>query len=881
MASQTLTTRAVIQAVDNLTGPLNTMGGKVRAFSLQAQRHFDGITRPLTTAMSKLGSLPIMGGGFATGLFAGSILHDQIALDKLARQTRAINEIEGPKWAGQMSQMLDLSTRFGIDPQEMLKGAKSWQELGNSVESYIENAQIAAKTSKITGISIAEQMTETSALVRAFGYDPKDIAKFREFERAYLVASKGMKGGAHAYGEAMKNFAPIAKSMGLNIHQASGFVQALGGQFEAGEIGNAFKMGFARLMAPTPKAHAALRAAGLDPLQFWSIDKDKIHGSGHSLAERLRGSGKTVSPEMEARLSRIMANADLSKGGRVVSDQLLEEFTAAYGVGKKKKHLQGEDAKLASQVIAQHLASYRTGLHIEDFFKYMAGQADNVPLIKELFGGHHIAKFQDLFRQGHHVAERIRHNTEFSEQRGGWYLNRGYMGKNRFMRIAQEDVIDRRAKIVLEGLSFQFERMSAAWKSMWSSFGAGGTSGVAGDVAGFYKGAADLLKTIRQSDPGKVRAIAWGLGSMAALPIGVFAAGAIANSVKAVGLLGLGMVRGLAALQLYPLLAARAATGITKVGAATRLAGAAMTGNALMGLGTFVGMLGKVARFTAMGTVLGGAWYALEHWGEVTEAFKNFSGTNAGKGMFASFSALGETAKGLGADLVAVADNLFKILGWKSESPDGAGGAAGTLETLAGWATMLADALNMALTAFRAIVTEADKLPDWMPGWMKDAHKYNVDKSAEQRAEGESRWDATKEFFSKAWNFLWTDTRTPIQRAFGGGQEAQGGDALGVPGSFPPGSFQRYQLADATGPVSTYGFPTAAEINQPIVDAQTTGTSEVGGKVDAANAAIVAAINALAPAMAAALAGAVSRASFGGQAAASAPATGNATGIKR
>ena len=124
----------------------------------------------------------MIGGGIASVLGLGHITQGQVELDKLARQTRAIAEIGEPAWLKHQDAMTEIGNKYGIDPKEMTKGAKSWLELGNSIESYIENAQVAGKTSKITGISIGDQMTETSALVKAFGYDPKDTEIFRQFE---------------------------------------------------------------------------------------------------------------------------------------------------------------------------------------------------------------------------------------------------------------------------------------------------------------------------------------------------------------------------------------------------------------------------------------------------------------------------------------------------------------------------------------------------------------------------------------------------------------------------------------------------------------------------------------------------------------------------
>lgn len=456
----------------------------------------------------------------AGGVFAFA-LKDVVELDKLSKQTQAIVELTDEQWAKARRQMGDIGTQFGKSPTEMMEGAKAWLEMGNSVASYIENVKAAAITSRVTGISIKEQLTETSAILRAMGFNPNDKNKFREFENAYLVGSKGMRGGAHAYGQAMKNFAPIAKSLGLTVTEASTLVQMLGGQFQGEEIGNAFKMGFARLMAPTPKAVSNLRGVGIDPLQIWGYSSAEIAQSGKAFAERLRSSQMVVGPELEKALVSIFETTDTSKGGKVLSDKLGEVLTNAYGqIGRSgKATLTGDTSRLFTAIIAQHLGSLKGKLNIEKFFELIGKQADNVPLIKELFGGHHIAKFQDLSRQLDHFNEQRRKNQEMADRQIGG------------------DTLDLKGSIVLRGLSFEADRMSAAWSRLVTVLAGGEASdqGSFRGLAAVYGSVADALGAmpgaINAIDPNKLD----GLGKNLVM-IGTAVAGVGAMRLAIVGL---------------------------------------------------------------------------------------------------------------------------------------------------------------------------------------------------------------------------------------------------------------------------------------------------------------------------------------------------------
>ena len=897
MASQTLTTRAVIQAVDNLTGPLSRMSGSVKQIAMTSQRHLDGLKASYAGFASKVNSIPIIGGGMAGAMGLAHVTHQLVEYDRKARQVQALNVMSAREWSQHQARFNAITDEFGIHPEKVLHAAEAYQQLVGSMKGFDQISRVAAKTSRITGTEMKDQVKEVNALARSFKLDATSKHDIERIERSYLVAAKGMMGGAHAFGAAMKSFAPVASMLGMDFETASAFVQTLGGQFEGGEIGTALKTTMLRVAAPKDPALKAMSAQGLSPLDYMVIDPKKLEGKapGEALRRALAAGG--FDPKGKG-LDHLFKGLDMTsfEGRREFHKRYLETMSRpdyfgkggkGKGKGKGGNKFEGTDRAQLMEIERQWLAGLGGKIDPNKMLSVLSKHKDNTWLMNRIWGSEHIAKGMDLLYQASHYAERLDHIRRASAGQL-WFHRKGSGTITRAADIEGADAIDARYKIVgaWKSISYQYDRMMGNMAAFWNVMSNKGTGGV---LTTAFREAGNMFRSLQYVDPKVVQGVTAGLIGLAALPVGVFAAGAIASSVKSLGLLGLGMVRGLAALQLYPLLAARAATGITKVGAATRLAGAAMTGNALMGLGTFVGMLGKVARFTAMGTVLGGGWYALEHWGEVTEAFKNFSGTNAGKGMFASFSALGETAKGLGADLVAVADNLFKILGWKSENPDGAGGAAGTLETLAGWATMLADALNLAATALRAIIADSEKLPSWAPKWAQDIYAGNRDLERQQREQGAVARQALTEGGFTGWvDYMlgqgkydpWGGRFAPQKAWFD--FSSPGPDALGVPRTFPPGAFDRFQLYDQTGPIST-GLEnlTPEAINGPIVEAETAGADLVGGRVDMASAAIVAAITALGPTIAAAVAGAVSRSSFGGPANASPPASGNATGAKR
>lgn len=273
---------AIIAARDLASGVFARVAANARA----ASGRYAAATGAFAAASHKMHGALSMAVPTAIGI--GAFGHDQLEWDRAVHQYRAIAELAPDAFAKVEKAILNVSNATGVNKLELLEAAKGWQELGNSPTSFIKNAEIAARTSRVTGISVAEQMKESSALLRAFGANLNDPEQFKHYEEVYLVASKGMKGGAEAFGEAMQSWAPIASGLGLTFEQAAAFAQTLGGQFDASAIGNALKTGMMRLVAPVPKSKAMLESAGIDPTSFGNFDEKKLR-DGDALVKALNG----------------------------------------------------------------------------------------------------------------------------------------------------------------------------------------------------------------------------------------------------------------------------------------------------------------------------------------------------------------------------------------------------------------------------------------------------------------------------------------------------------------------------------------------------------------------------------------------------------------
>lgn len=487
---------AIISARDLASAVFARVAANARA----ASGRYASATGAFAAASHKMhGALSI---AMPAALGVGAFGHDQVEWDRAVHQYRAISELAPDAFAKVERAIMSVSNATGVNKMELLEAAKGWQELGNSPESYIKNAEIAARTSRITGVSVAEQMKESSALLRAFGADLNDPKQFQHYEEVYLVASKGMKGGAHAFGEAMQSWAPVAAGLGLTFEQAAAFAQTLGGQFDPSAIGNALKTGMMRLAAPVPKSKAMLQSMGIDPTSFGNFDESKLRNGG-ALVAALKGSGAfTVTPRVARMIQKELASADLSQGIDPVMERLNEKLVKGFG-GKK---VSAQDRKILQATLLNFFSSAMTGLDPKKFFETFAPLSKNVAFMAQVFGKEHAAKFMDLLKQAAHYSENLERIMEHSP-----------------------GALERKWSIFGDGFAFQWQRATAAVDNFMNSVGG---SGIRGDMENTFKSIAELFTSMQSMNPETLRGLFYVFAGIAALaPLGYVITG-IVSSLK-------------------------------------------------------------------------------------------------------------------------------------------------------------------------------------------------------------------------------------------------------------------------------------------------------------------------------------------------------------
>lgn len=618
-----LLTTATIRLVDQLTGPLKGVASRVQATAAQLGK-IPGALQNAVMAPHMLG----------TGLLGGFLVHKEYEYDKLKTRFRAITELSDEEMGKLQNQMNAVGVKTAISRQELLEGALAWKEAGGSLEDYTRSLENYAKVARITHTSVKDVALESRGLMLAFGEDVSNPEQVKKMEEFFLVASKNIKGGAHALIEAMKNAAPIAAKLHITKEELAALISVgVAEGFQPGEIGRGLKTVPMRLMAPSKDALAQMRAANIDMVKLYGLDLEKTRDTS-PLERALAGSGLKITEAAKNVLTRQLTKADFTQGLGPVQDKLTQDLATALGVPKGD----ARNRAIIAKAVDNHFKRTSKGLSLEELFK---AQDLSLAELTPIFGKEHAAKIIATLRQ------------------------KGLFDKIREQILKESPgAIDRKAEIALQGFSFQLDRLGVALTTL---LGTVAGSGVTKDLASFFDRLTTGILKLGTVNPNVFRALAYGLGALIALPVAGLIIGQAAVAVRALGAAALIASGGLA----------RLLVGAGALAAAPFLAMARGATAAALGLGilgsraaviasfvpAFLRFAGVLARISAIGAIVGGGIYAYQNFDKIVAFFERLAATPEAKGLVDSMSKLWETTKQLGANLDDALKAILKLFG--------------------------------------------------------------------------------------------------------------------------------------------------------------------------------------------------------------------------
>ena len=618
-----LMTTATIRLVDQLTGPLHQLAGRVNATAAQLGK--------INPALQNAVTAPHMLG---TGLLGGFLIHKEYEYDKLRTRFRAITELSEKEMDALTGQMNTVGIKTAISRKELLEGALAWKEAGGSLEDYSRSLENYAKVARITNVSVKEVALESRGLMLAFGEDVSNPEQVKKMEEFFLVASKNIKGGAHALIEAMKNAAPIAAKLHISKEELAALISVgVAEGFQPGEIGRGLKTVPMRLMAPSKDALAQMRAANIDMVKLYGLDLEKTRDTS-PLERALAGSGLKVTNAAKRVLTKQLTKADFSQGLGPIQDKLTQDLATALGVPKGD----ARNRAIIAKAVDNHFKRTSSGLNLSELFK---AKGLSLAELTPIFGKEHAAKIIATLNQ-QKLFDKIREQI-LKESPGA---------------------IDRKAEIALQGFSFQLDRLGVALTTL---LGTVAGSGVTKDLGAFFdKMTAGILK-LGTLNPNVFRALAYGLGALVALPVVGLVVGQAAIAVRALGAAAAIASGGLSRLLIGAGALAAAPFLAMARGATAAALGLGILGARSAGLLAFLpGMLrfaGLVAKLTTIGALIGGGVYAYQNFDKIVAFFERLAATPEATALVESMTKLWDVTKQLGSHLDDAAKAILKLFG--------------------------------------------------------------------------------------------------------------------------------------------------------------------------------------------------------------------------
>lgn len=636
----TLTTYAVIQGVDRLTGPLRAMSSQVRAMNnafTSAGRTSARMGRDLTygfTLPAALGLAAVLREAkefskFELGLSIAQVDDKALAaadgFEKIKQNTKAIRK-----------DVLDIAKQIGVSPTRLMAGAEAITKMGVDSKVAPAYAKFAARLGMADpnfAIENASEFLGVMGRIWAFPEDAVNHTKRLETtaNRLALAANKSRL-SIGSLEEGIRQFAPLSAALGVS--ESDSYALLAGGVnagFGASEIGTALKSTLIRFTKPNRDAYGIYQQLGIDRnkfIDFSAASPEKVMGI---LGSQNPG---VFSPKERQRLLNQLRQG--SAAGLMndpgFTDKFLGSLYEAAGATIE------EDRDRLTEGYLQAVNQGGGNVKLVELFAELNKKGVSLPQLSTMFEGRHAARLMAMIS---HIDD-IKALAAILEGTGSLPLEK-----------IQE--------LYNSSLYGQLEQTAAAWERLTITMA---NTGVFRAVTEVFH---DLSDALASMDPATVELLTKAVLGLAAAGPALWMAGSAMRVIGgAWGLLGTNFGRAGAA---------RAAFAMGDMAAGARLAAGAFSGLRATLLGTAIA-LGAVFVYRNWDTLTAGAE-------AFNKAFNEGMSTPMAQAQWAEFT----------KNMNDAADAFERLTGF--ELPESANTAWIDANTFA--ARHLANALQMAL----------------------------------------------------------------------------------------------------------------------------------------------------------------------------------------
>jgi hypothetical protein len=626
-----LVTTATIRANDQLTGPLMAMANKVQAVQQKFKSTAGNMAR---TGASAAGAMA--GAGFGIGSIVQSALEanralmgigfatvfDEVGKNPETAVVKSLAEIEKATLA-----TIGLSQGLQVAPEGIAKTMEALIKAGTDaahLNDVAKDVQILKLTDPKASIDdISAYASAVLGLGKSYkmldGVAEKDYVHAALGSAAAVAAKTPLSTGSFIQGR--RAFQSLASAAGTPNIDQDAMMGVLALRNISGEIsGMTMRSNYTRVLSPTAPQQKAWNNSGLKRLDYM----DASGADPTRISQGLRGmSFGRINGKVLQRFEKDISEAQ--KNGTFSSVEFQERMIARLNTVMGAKTEDDRDKNLDLWGAAALGGGIKFNMP-----KFLTDLA-NHPQGDDLAG---------------RMLERQRHSANVALLSGYRPGEDGKtdIGKLREAAMNGAAAMDKVLQLHLSASASIPDRIEASMKLFQFRLA---NSPAMLEFLNVINGFADKLN---KADPAIVN-MATKLGLMAAVAAPLAIAG---RGLVAVGAGGLLALRGIGWMAAWPFMTA--SVGLTSLGVA---AGAGFGGAALGGFARFVGLLGKLAKFGAIGLVVGGVAAAFTDVKGTMQMFDDFKNLDSVKLLGASFGELGEAASnGLGKAAKYMADLL-------------------------------------------------------------------------------------------------------------------------------------------------------------------------------------------------------------------------------
>ena len=396
--------------------------------------------------------------------------------------------------------IFEVSAAHARGYDDISEGALALIKTGKSVDETMGALDAVVGASVAVERSVDKTAGSLTDVVYGMGYRVSDqqdaMSVFANVADIATAASYKFNQSYDGMMEGLAKGAPMARIAGLSLIDITTMLGVLADAgFKGEEGGTAFASSLLRMMNPSKKANAELKAANLNLKQFTKHTGEAQLGA-KQLTDALSEETGIDASRLIPRLDKIVSDPRYKSNAALLGQKLQEELVSGLSMDANSPNIDK-----VKDGVNSFIASAFTKVDVRSMIKYLADKHadENMPLMKELFGVNQAPKMIALIND---------------------FQSGLYDRQHAAMEEMSPGAVSIHAQQNMQGLSGAVRHLASAWKLLGGRiFDVGGA---AQNLTAIINRVADALTAFAQANPAILKFAGYlGTAFAAAAPLGI------------------------------------------------------------------------------------------------------------------------------------------------------------------------------------------------------------------------------------------------------------------------------------------------------------------------------------------------------------------------